>query len=69
MSGLIAARDVLAAGYDPLVLEAAPRVGGRILTEVIEGVPFELGAQWIGDTHHRMATLAAELGVETYPQF
>lgn len=69
LSGLTAARDVLAAGYEPLVLEASPRVGGRILTEVVEGVPFELGAQWIGDTHHRMAALATELGVGIYPQF
>jgi monoamine oxidase len=69
LSGLTAARDVLAAGYEPLVLEAAPRVGGRILTEDVEGVPFELGAQWIGDTHHRMAALATELGVGIYPQF
>ena len=69
LSGLIAARDVLTAGYEPLVLEADQRVGGRILTEDVEGVPLELGAQWIGDTHHRMQALAAELGVGIYPQF
>ena len=57
-------------GCKPLVLEADERVGGRILTEeVIPGVPIELGAQWIGDTHERMFRLAAELGVETYPQY
>lgn len=69
LSGLIAARDVLAAGYEPLILEADRRVGGRILTEDVEGVPVELGAQWIGDTHHRMEALASELGVGIYPQF
>jgi monoamine oxidase len=69
LSGLIAARDVLTTGYEPLVLEADQRVGGRILTEDVEGVPLELGAQWIGDTHHRMSALAAELGVGIYPQF
>jgi monoamine oxidase len=63
LSGLIAARDVLTAGREPLILEADQRVGGRILTEDVEGVPLELGAQWIGDTHHRMQALAAELGV------
>jgi monoamine oxidase len=62
LSGLIAAGDVLAAGYEPLILEADRRVGGRILTEDVEGVPLELGAQWIGDTHHRMEALASELG-------
>jgi monoamine oxidase len=70
LSGMIAARTVLAAGLTPLVLEADERVGGRILTEeAIPGVPIELGAQWIGDTHERMFKLAAELGVSTYPQY
>ncbi len=70
ISGMTAARRVLEAGLTPLVLEADERVGGRILTEeVIPGVPIELGAQWIGDTHQRMFRLAAELGVETYPQY
>ena len=70
LSGLIAARTVLAAGLRPLILEADERVGGRILTEeALPGLPVELGAQWIGDTHHRMFALAAELGVETFPQF
>jgi len=69
LSGLIAARDVLAAGYESLILEADRRVGGRILTEDVEGVPLELGSQWIGDTHHRMEALASELGVGIYPQF
>ncbi len=70
LSGMIAARAVLAAGLQPLVLEADDRVGGRILTEeVAPGLPVELGAQWIGDTHHRMFALAAELGVQTFPQY
>ncbi|MET0457307.1 MAG: FAD-dependent oxidoreductase [Mycobacterium sp.] len=70
LSGMIAARTVLAAGLHPLLLEADDRVGGRILTEeVAPGLPVELGAQWIGDTHQRMFALAAELGVETYRQY
>jgi monoamine oxidase len=70
LSGLTAAREVLRAGREPLVLEAADRVGGRILTEEpLTGVFLELGAQWIGDTHHRMAALASELGIGLYPQF
>jgi len=70
LSGMIAALRVLEAGLTPLVLEADERVGGRILTEeVLPGVPVELGAQWIGDTHDRMFRLAAELGVETFSQY
>ncbi len=70
LSGLIAAREVLAAGRQPLIIEANDRVGGRILTEqVAPGVQVELGAQWIGDTHHRMFALAAELGITTFRQY
>ena len=69
LSGMIAARRVLEAGLVPLVLEADERVGGRILTEMVDGVPLDLGAQWIGDTHERMFRLAAELGVETFAQY
>lgn len=70
LSGLYAAREVLRAGLEPIVLEADDRVGGRILTQqVAPGVDVEIGAQWIGDTHHRMRALAAELGVDTFAQF
>ena len=69
LSGLVAAREVLDAGREPLVLEADERIGGRILTEEVDGVPLELGAQWIGDTHHRMEALADEAGVKIYDQF
>jgi monoamine oxidase len=70
LSGMIAARKLLEAGLKPLILEADERVGGRILTEeVMPGLPVELGAQWIGDTHERMFRLAAELGVETFAQY
>lgn len=70
LSGLVAAREVQRAGREPLVLEASDRVGGRILTEEpLPGVFLELGAQWIGDTHHRMTALAADLGISLYRQF
>jgi len=70
LSGLYAARELKKAGLEPLILEASDRTGGRILTETpIPGIPLELGAQWIGDTHARMHRLAAELGVETFAQY
>jgi monoamine oxidase len=70
LSGLYAARELAKAGLETLILEASDRTGGKILTEEpIPGIQLELGAQWIGDTHHRMFALAAELGVETFPQF
>ena len=70
LSGMIAAREVLVRAGTPLVVEADDRVGGRILTEQsAPGVPIELGAQWIGDTHQRMFRLAAELGIKMFRQY
>ncbi|HEX5714258.1 MAG TPA: flavin monoamine oxidase family protein [Solirubrobacterales bacterium] len=68
LAGLVAARRLLAAGVEPLVLEARKRVGGRLLNEEIgDGKVVEVGGQWIGPTQERIAALAAELGVETFP--
>lgn len=68
LAGLVAARGLVAAGARPLVLEARDRVGGRLLNEPIgEGKVVEVGGQWIGPTQRRIAALAAELGVETFP--
>ncbi|MGI8460505.1 MAG: flavin monoamine oxidase family protein [Solirubrobacterales bacterium] len=67
-AGLAAARAIAAAGAEPVVLEARDRVGGRVLNEPIgEGKVVETGGQWVGPTQDRIATLAAELGVETFP--
>jgi len=68
LSGLIAARVLLANGVCPLVLDARTRVGGRLLSQSIDdGKVVEMGGQWIGPTQRRIAALAAELGVETFP--
>src|SRR5918999_736340 len=68
LAGLVAARRLAAAGLRPLVLEARERVGGRILNEEIgDGKVVEVGGQWIGPGQERIAALAAELGVETFP--
>ena len=67
-AGLTAARVLAAAGWEPLVLEARDRVGGRVVNEPIgDGKVVELGGQWIGPTQHRLAALAREVGVETFP--
>lgn len=67
-SGLTAADLCVRAGLDVVVLEARDRVGGRTLTTTVGGAPFDLGGQWIGGTQHRVRTLAAALGLETFPQ-
>ena len=50
------------------MVEARDRVGGRLLNEEIgDGKVVEVGGQWIGPTQERLAALAAELGVGTFP--
>lgn len=68
LAGLSVARELQAAGVSTVVIEARDRVGGRTLNEPIgDGKVVEVGGQWIGPTQHRLATLARELGVETFP--
>jgi monoamine oxidase len=67
LAGLVAARDLHAAGSTAVVLEARDRVGGRTLNEPIgDGKVVEVGGQWIGPGQDRMAALAREMGVETF---
>lgn len=66
LAGLAAARALVAAGAEPLVLEARDRVGGRTLTQTTpEGVALDLGAHWVGPTQRRMLALGEALGVAT----
>lgn len=68
LAGLVAAWDLAARGTSVAVVEARDRVGGRLLSEEIgDGKVVEVGGQWIGPTQDRMAALAREMGVATYP--
>jgi monoamine oxidase len=70
LAGLAAARLAAAAGASVVVVEARDRVGGRILNEDIGGGHVvEVGGQWIGPTQDRLAALASELGVATFPTY
>jgi len=52
------------------VLEASPRIGGRIQTIMgARNTPLELGATWLTDIHHNLLNLIRELGLSTYPQY
>lgn len=67
MAGLAAGQALAAAGYGVTVLEAQPRIGGRVWTDgAWDGVPLEMGASWIhGVRGNPIAALATELGVAT----
>lgn len=69
IAGLAAARALLRAGHDTIVLEARDRVGGRTLSETHGGQIVDLGGQWMGDRHARLRALAGELGVDSFPQY
>jgi monoamine oxidase len=70
LAGLTAARELVGAGREVVVLEARDRVGGRTLNHTLsDGTVVEVGGQWIGPTQLRMAKLVADLGLETFPTY
>jgi len=65
LSGLAAARRLVAGGATTVVLEARDRVGGRTLTTDLADHAVDLGGQFIGPGQDRLRGLAQELGVRT----
>ncbi len=70
LCGLTAARRLQARGHSVHVVEADTRVGGRVWTGRTKGgAPLNYGGTFIGPGQDRIAALAAELGVRTYPTY
>jgi polyamine oxidase len=65
IAGLTAARILVDAGKEVVVYEARQRVGGRIWTEDVGGVPVDLGAAWIhGNRRNPVAAYADSIGLK-----
>ncbi len=70
LAGLTAARELVAAGRDVVVLEARDRVGGRTLNHDLgEGKVVEAGGQFVGPTQDHILALAKQVGVGTFPAY
>ncbi len=66
-AGLAAARTLTAAGLDVLILEGRDRIGGRIYTVHVPGLPpIELGAEFIHGKPGEIMDLVEAAGLATY---
>ncbi len=63
VAGLTAAHDLAAAGHDVLVLEAADRVGGKLLRTEVGGVRVDVGAEAMLHRRPEGTELARALGL------
>lgn len=67
VSGLAAARHLMDAGCEVIVLEARDRLGGRLHTDRSLGTPVEMGANWIhGTEKNPVSALAKAVGAKTF---
>jgi monoamine oxidase len=67
-AGLACARRLISEGHEVTVLEARDRLGGRVWTEEIAGVPAEMGASWIhGQRGNPLTVMADSAGVRRIP--
>jgi protoporphyrinogen/coproporphyrinogen III oxidase len=63
IGGLTAARDLVAAGHDVLVLEGSSRVGGKLRRASVGGVAVDVGAEAMLNRRPEGVGLATDLGL------
>ena len=66
-AGLASANYLLKKKVDFVILEARNRIGGRVFSHVMdekENLVVELGAEWVGNSHHRLQELCIDFGLE-----
>lgn len=68
-AGIAAARRIMAAGRKVVVIEAAPNIGGRCVTDATAfDAPFDRGARWLYNAETSPVTkLARGVGMEMFP--
>ncbi|CAN5501957.1 protoporphyrinogen oxidase [soil metagenome] len=64
IAGLTTARDLAAAGYEVVVLEASAQAGGKILAHEVAGVRVDVGAEAMVNRRPEGVALAGELGLD-----
>lgn len=70
LSGLTAARDLLAGGKTVKVLEARDRVGGKVLNAKLKnGGITEVGAEFVGPTQDKVLQMIADLELTTFKTY
>jgi len=68
-TGLTAATRLRDAGRSVIVLEARDRVGGRLLTDEIDGQMYEVGGQWVSPDQTALIDTLERLGLDTYQRY
>jgi monoamine oxidase len=68
-AGIAAARRIASVGRKVVVIEAAPHIGGRCVTDATSfDTPFDRGARWLYNAENSpVAKLARGVGMEMYP--
>lgn len=69
LAGLAAALELRRYGKTVVVLEAQNRVGGRVFSELRDGIVIDYGAQWVSPYQTRVNALIKRYGLTTTPTY